>query len=102
MENLRKRVEVRLINNERLSEMEIKIKLCSKKIFDKDLVVIHKIKCTLTRNKPVYVGMCILQLSKVPMYEFHYDYIKNNDSNKTRLLFTDTDSLVHKIETQNV
>ena len=49
----------------------------SQKIFDYNFVEIHKNKVTLTVNKPTYVGMCILELSKVLMYEFHYDYIKN-------------------------
>ena len=54
----------------------------------------HKIKITLKLKKLAYVGMCILDLSKVLMYEFHYDYIKNKYGNKLRLLFTDSDSLI--------
>ena len=46
--------------------------------------------------------MCILELSKVPLDEFHYDYIKNKYGNKSRLLFTDTASLMYEIETKNV
>ena len=46
--------------------------------------------------------MFILELSKVLMYEFHYDYIKNKYNNKSKLLFTDTDSLMHEIITKNV
>ena len=61
----------------------------SLKIFDNDLVVIVKNKITLTLNKPAYIGMCILELSKVLMYKFHYDYMKNKYGNKSRLLFTD-------------
>ena len=53
-------------------------------------------------NKPVYMGMCILELSKVLMYEFHYDYIKNRYSNNSRLLFSDTDNLMYEIETEDV
>ena len=45
-------------------------------MFDNDLVAIRKSKVILTLNKPAYIGMCILKLSKVFMYEFHYDYIK--------------------------
>ena len=57
--------------------MDIKTQLhVSQKIFDNDLVVIRKSKVTLTLNKPAYVGMSILELSKVLMYEFHFDYIK--------------------------
>ena len=69
----------------------------SQKIFDNDLVTIQKIKVTLTLNKPAYVGMHILDLSKVLMYEFHYDYIKNKYCNNSRLLSTDVDSLMHEI-----
>ena len=59
-----------------------KIKLTSKptyvssKIFNENLMAIHKIKETLTLNRPIYVGMCILDLSKTLMYDFHCNYIK--------------------------
>ena len=46
--------------------------------------------------------MCILELSKVLMYEVHYDYIKNKYDNKSKLLLTDTDTLMHKIKTEDV
>ena len=74
----------------------------SHKIFDNDLMAIHKNKVTLTLNKPAYIGMCILELSKVLMYEFHYEYFKNKYGNTTRLLFTDTDSLMYEIKTEDV
>ena len=68
------------------------------KIFDNNLVAIRKSKVSLKLNKPAYIGMCILELSKVLMYEFHYDYIKNKYDNKSKLLFTDTDSFMYEIE----
>ena len=49
----------------------------SHKILNNDLVAISKNKVTLTLNKPAYVGSCILELSKVLMYEFHYEYTKD-------------------------
>ena len=64
----------------------------SHKIFDNNLVVIHKSKLTLKLNKPSYIGIFILELSKVLVYEFHYDYIKNKNESKSKLLFTDIDS----------
>ena len=45
--------------------------------------------------------MCILELSKMLMYKFHYDYIKNKYDNNLRL-FTDTDSLMYEIKTEDV
>ena len=74
----------------------------SHKIFDNDLVAIHKNKVTLMLNKPAYIGICILELSKVLMYEFHYDYIENKYGNNSRLLFTDIDSLMYEIKTEDV
>ena len=68
------------------------------KIFNEDLVAVHKIKETLTLDRPTYVGMCILDLSKTLMYDFHYNYIKNRYNNKAKQLFTDTDSLCYEID----
>ena len=66
------------------------------------MVAIRKNKVTLTLNKPAYVWMCILDLSKVLMYEFHYDYIKNKYDNNSKLLFTDADSLLYEIKIRDV
>ena len=64
--------------------MNIKTKIYATKIFDNDFFVIGKNKVTLTLNKLAYVGMCILDLSKVLMYDFQYDYI---ESKKTTQVF---------------
>ena len=74
----------------------------SHKIFDHDLAAIHKSKVTLTINKPAYIGMCILELSKVLMYKFHYDYIKRKYGNNSRLLLPDTESLMYDIKIGDV
>ena len=77
MENIRKRVDVRLITDEKkLLKMAAKPAYVSSKIFNENLVAVHKIKETLTLNRPAYLGMCILDLSKTLMYDFHYNYIK--------------------------
>ena len=68
----------------------------SQKIFDNKLVAIRKSKVSLKLKKSAYIGMCILELSKVIMYDFHYDYIKSNYDNKSKLLSTDTDSLMYE------
>ena len=74
----------------------------SHKIFENDLVAIRKNRVTLMLNKPAFIGMCILELSKVLMYEFNYDYIKNKYCNSSRLLSTDTDSSMYEIKTEDV
>ena len=100
MENIRKRVDVRLVTcKEKLLKLASKPTYVSSKIFNENLVAVHKIKETLTMNRPAYVGMCILDLSKTLMYDFHYNYIKHKYDNKAKLLFTDTDSLTYEIET---
>ena len=74
----------------------------SQKIFDSDLAAIRKSKFTLMFNNPVYVSMFVLYLSKVLVNKFHSDYIKNKYGNNSRLSFTDTDSLIYEIKTEDV
>ena len=102
MENLRKRVDVRLVTNkEKFLKLSSKPSYVSAKIFNENLVAVHKIKETLLMNRPSYVGACILDLSKAFMYDFHYNYIKCKYGDKAKLLFTDTDSLTYEIETSD-
>ena len=102
-ENLGKRVDVRLVTDQnKLSKLASKPTYVNSKIFTEDLVAVHKIKETLKLDRPAYVGMCILDLSKTLIYDFHYDYIKKRHNNKAKLLFTDRDSLCYEIETQDI
>ena len=103
MENIRNRVNVKLVNTEeRLKKLVAKPNLKSPpKIFNENLASVHLKKTSLTMNKPVYLGMCILDLSKTIMYDFHYNYIKPKYGEKAKLLFTDTDSLMYEIETED-
>ena len=103
MENIRNRVNVKLVNTEeKLKKLTAKPNLKSPpKIFSENLASVHLKKTSLTMNKPVYLGMCILDLSKTIMYDFHYNYIKPKYGEKAKLLFTDTDSLMYEIETED-
>ena len=103
MENLRKRVNVRLVTKvNQFIKLTSKLTFVSSKIFNKNLVAVNKIKETLKLNRPAYIGMCILDLSKTLMYDFHYNYIKKEYGSRAKLLFTDTDSLTYEIETEDV
>ena len=103
MENLCKRVDFRLVTNEKkLDKLTSKPAYVSSKIFNENLMAVYKVKETLTLNRPAYVGMCILDLSKMLMYDFHYSYIKKKYNNRARLLFTDMDSLTYEIEAEDV
>ena len=103
MENLRKRVDIRPETNEKkLYKLTSKPTFVSSKVFNENLMAVHKVKETLTLNRPAYVDMCILDLSKMLMYNFHYNYIKKKYNNRARLLFTDTDSLTYEIEGDDV
>ena len=100
MENLRKRVDVKLVINEKkLDKLTSKPTYVSSKIFNENLMAVHKIKGTLTLNRPAYVGKCILDLSKTLIHDFHYNYMKKKYNDTAKLLFTDTDSLTYEIET---
>ena len=97
MENMRKRIKIRIVKNEKDIIKHIsKPSYISHKIFDKTLVAIHEKKICPPLNKPIYVGFTVLETSKLAMYVFNYDFMRNI-FNDFKLLFTDTDSLCNKI-----
>ena len=70
-------------------------------IFDNNLVAVHMKKTEVYFNKPIYVSEAILDLSKTLMFDFHYNYIKEKCGDRAELLFTDTDSLMYEISTED-
>ena len=97
VENLRKRINVRLINNAKdYLKYVSKPTFISQKSFSKNFAAIYEIKPVLVLNKPIYVGFTVLELSKYLMYDFHYNFIKKKFD--VDLLFTDTDSLTYEIK----
>ena len=101
MENLRKRTNVRLVNNEKdFLKYTSRPTHITHKIFDKNYAAIHEIKPVLILNKPIYVGFTVLELSKWLMYDFHYNFTKKIFD--AELLFIVTDSLLHEIKSENV
>ena len=79
MENLRKRITVRTVNNEKhFLKYTSRPTYISHKIFAKNNAAIYEITPVLTLNKPIYVRFTVLELSKWLMYDFHYSFIKKN------------------------
>ena len=99
-----KRYNIELVTDEcKLVRLAARPTYISSKIFtDKNHIAVHRTKTVLSLNRPSYVGMCILDLSKTLMYDFHYNYIEKKYSEKARLLFTDTDSLCYEIEAEDI
>ena len=71
-------------------------------IINKDLVLTFSLKLTVKLFKPIFVGFSILDNAKQLMYEFHYDVIKARYGERAQLCFTDTDSLLYLIQTQDI
>ena len=103
IENIRKRQNVILVDDKAFA-----LKLSSKPnferatIFDENLIACRMKKTEVYFNKPIYVGQAIFDLSKTLMFDFHYNYIRKKYGEKAELLFTDTDSLMYLIQTQDV
>ena len=82
MKNLRNRVDIKLVSNKKdCLKWASKPSCILHEIFGNKLVAIHKSKVVIMLNKPAYIKMCILELSKVLMYEFHYDLFKSKYGN---------------------
>ena len=109
MENVRNRINFQLVHDgDKISKLASKIQYKDHVLYgDKDVELcgISMAKTNITLDKPIYVGMAILDLSKTLMYDFHYNTIMKqykNDYTKVKLLFTDTDSLCYHIECEDI
>ena len=104
MENLRSRVNARLVRGDDLKTLR---KFASDPLladwseFGGNLYGLHMQRDHILFNRPIYVGMCVLELSKLLMYNFYYDYLKVKYGDKCGLLYTDTDSLLLDVETED-
>ena len=101
IENLRKRINVRLVYHAKdFLKYTSRPTYVTHKLFNKDYAAIHEIKPVLVLKKPIYVRFTVLDLTKWMMYDFHYNFIKKKFN--AELLFTDTDSLVYEIKSENI
>ena len=102
MENVRKYVDIKLVQDWKKARKLInKPNYKGRTTFTPNLVAIHMGRKQVLMDKPKYLGMSILDISKTLMYEFHYGYMKPKYGEGIKLLFTDTDSLMYRIETDD-
>ena len=103
MENIRKHRDIKLVNNEEAYlKAVMKPNFKSGTLFGPNLMRCEMGKIKVAMNKPVYLGQAILDLSKIVMYEFHYNYMKRKYADdKLTLCYMDTDSLIYYIQTDD-
>ena len=102
MENVRKHGDIKLVRTDcKRNKLVSEPNYHTMKLTEENLSIIEMKKVKVKMNKPIYHGLSILEISKITMYEFWYDYVKSKYGNKVRLCYTDTDSLVINIKTND-
>ena len=102
MENIRRHRDIKLVNNkEKYLKTVMKPNFKSGTLLGPDLMGCEMGKVRVVMNKPVYLEQAILDLSKLIMYEFHYDYMQPKYGDMLKLCYMDTDSYVYDIRTED-
>ena len=102
MENVRKHRDIKLVTtDEKRNKLVSEPNYHTTKCFSENLLAIEMKKTKVKMNKPVYLGMSILDISKTLMYKFWYDYFKPKYGDKAKLCYTDTDSFIIHIITED-
>ena len=102
MENIRKHRNIKLVTTDKKRN-----KIVSEPNYhminyiSEDLSIIEMNKARVKMNTPIYLGLSILDISKILMYEFSYDYIKPKYNNKVKLCYMDTDNFIMSIKTND-
>ena len=101
-ENVRKHRDIKLVaTEEQRSKLVSDPNYLTTKHFTEKLLEIEMKKTKVTMNKPLHIGMTILDISKTLMYKFWYDYIKPKYGDRAKLCYTDTDSFIIHIFTED-
>ena len=100
MENIRKRRDIKLVTTDKKrSKLVSEPNYHTINLISEDLSIIEMKKAKVKMNKPIYLGLSILEISKTLMYEFWYDYMKPKYNNDVKLCYMDTDSFIMNIKT---
>ena len=103
MENVRKHTDIKLVTTDmRGNQLVSEPNHHTTKWFSEKLLAIEMKKTKVKMNKPIYLGLSILEISKTLMYEFWYDYMKPKYGNTMKLCYMDTDSFIMHIKTEDI
>ena len=102
MENIRKHKDIKLVTTDKKrSKLVSELNYHTTNLISEDLPIIEMIKTKIKMNKPIYLGLSILEISKILMYEFWYDCMKPKYGNNVKLCYMDTDSFIINIKTND-
>ena len=102
MENIRNHKDIKLVTtNKKRNKLVSEPNYHTIKLISEDLSIIEMKKSKVKMNKPIYLGLSILEISKTLMYEFWYDYMKPKYGNDVKLCYMDTDSFIMNIKTND-
>ena len=103
MKNVKKHRKIKLVTTERRRNYIVsKPNSHTTKFFTENLSAIEMRKTQILVNKPIYLGLSILDLSKTVMYEFWYDYVKSKYGEHAKLFYVDTDSFIVRVKTEDI
>ena len=101
-ENVRKHRHIKLVKSDKKrNKLVSEPNFYTMKLTDNNLAIIEMRKVKVKMNEPICLGLSILEISKITMYEFWYDYVKIKYEDKARLCYMDTDSFVVNIKTKD-
>ena len=102
MENVRKHRDIKLVKSDKKkNKLVSEPNFHTMKLIDNNLAITEMKKVKVKMNKPIYLGLSILDISKITMYQFWYDYVKIKYQDRARLCYMDTDSFVVIIKTKD-
>ena len=103
MEDVRGHVDFELVNNKkRLEKVISNPNMKHRHIINDNLIGVEKTKTYVKLNKPIFAGVAILELSKLHMYRFHYDVMQVKYGSNIKMCYTDTDSFIYHIHTNDL
>ena len=102
MENVRKHRDINLVKTDKKrNKLVSEPNYHTMKLIDVNLAIIEMKKVKVKMSKPIYLGLSILDISKITMYEFWYDFIKSKYESRAKLYYMDTDSFIINIKTED-